>query len=236
MIRVALVEDDLDLLDDMGFLLREEGLDVVACADGPALDRHLARASVEVVVLDIGLPGEDGLSIARRLRRTHPRLGLVMLTARTAMSDRVRGMEEGADVYLGKPVDLRELSLVIRALVRRMGVEVSAHDEETCVLFPEDCLLRTPSGERLELTPSEVLLLSRLARAPGGQATRRQLIEAFGARYSDYDERRLEAIISRLRRKLAPICPAGESLRAVRGIGYVLGLRLVERPRGDSSA
>lgn len=236
MIRVALVEDNLDLLDEIAFNLRDEGLDVTACADGKALDRHLAHASVEVVVLDIGLPGEDGLSIARRLRNTQPHLGLIMLTARVTIRDRVLGMEEGADVYLCKPVDMRELVLVIRALVRRIGVEVAGHDAVSCVLFPEDCKLRTPSGEHMELTHSEVLLLSRLARAPGGQATRRQLIEALGARYSDYDERRLEALISRLRRKLDPISLAGESLRAVRGIGYALAMRLVERPQGNSSA
>jgi len=235
MIRVALVEDDCNLLDDMAFNLRDEGLVVVACADGPALDAHLAQHSVEVVVLDIGLPGEDGLSIARRLRRTHPRLGLVMLTARTAAVDRVRGMEEGADAYLGKPVDVRELVLVIRALVRRIGLNDEPLDE-ACVLCPDTGMLHLPTGQTLELTPSEVLLLSRLARAPGGQATRRQLIEAFGARYRDYDERRLEAIISRLRKKLDSVCPGTDSLRAVRGIGYVLGMPLVERPRGTTLA
>ena len=232
MIRVVLVEDDADLLDDIAFALRDEDLQVTACADGPALDRHLAGAGFDVVVLDIGLPGEDGLSIARRLRRTQPQLGIVMLTARTAASARVRGMEEGADAYLGKPVDLRELALVIRALARRLGVGEAPSARTLTLLVAENALL-TPAGLRVELTPSESLVLSRLSRASGRQATRRQIIEAFGAAYLDYDERRLEAIVSRLRRKLEAAGLAADTLRAVRGVGYVLQVPVQERQGGD---
>lgn len=228
MIRVILVEDDVDLRDDMAFNLRDEGMQVAACADGPALDRHLAVASADVVVLDIGLPGEDGLSIARRLRREQPRLGLILLTARTAPADRVRGMEDGADVYLGKPADLRELALVIRALSRRMH-DASDGPDSMLTLLPRENRLRLPTGQTIELTPSEALLLSRLARAPGGQATRRQIIESFGTAYLDYDERRLEAIVSRLRKKLEAAGLPTDSLRAVRGIGYLLSVPLAER-------
>lgn len=228
MIRVALVEDDRDLRDDVAFALRDDGLDVAACADGSALDRHLAAARIDVAVLDIGLPGEDGLLIARRLRRSHPQLGIVMLTARTAALDRIRGMEDGADVYLGKPVDLRELALVIRALARRLGLDETP-DERALVLLVAESVLLVHGNERIELTPSETLVLSRLARTTGQQATRRQIVEAFGAAYLDYDERRLEAIVSRLRRKLEAAGLPGDTVRAVRGIGYALRAPLLER-------
>jgi DNA-binding response OmpR family regulator len=228
MIRVALVEDDNDLREDVTFALVDENLHVAACADGRELDQRMASEPFDVVVLDIGLPGENGLSIARRLRRTQPQLGIIMLTARTAARDRVQGMEEGADVYLGKPVDLRELALVIRALARRLGFSETPSGQTLTLLASETALLM-PTGIRIELTPSETLLLSRLARSTGAQATRRQIIEAFGAAYLDYDERRLETIVSRLRRKLEAAGLPSDTLRAVRGCGYALNLPLSER-------
>lgn len=228
MIRVAVVEDDRDLLDDVAFALRDEGLQVAACADGRALDRQLEEERFDVLVLDIGLPGEDGKSIARRLRRDQPRLGIVMLTARTAARDRVQGMEDGADVYMCKPVDLRELALVIRALARRLGSEDAPATQALSLIVGENLLI-TPSGERIDLTPSESLVLSRLSRAAGAQATRRQIIEAFGERYLEYDERRLETIVSRLRKKLEAAGLPADTVRAVRGIGYALQAPLQER-------
>lgn len=232
MIRVAMVEDDADLRDEVGFNLRRQGFEVAACADGPALDRLLQGASIDVAVLDIGLPGESGLSIARRLRRDQPLCGIVMLTARAEVADRILGMEEGADAYLAKPVDYRELALVIRAVARRTApAEASAGNG--LVLVEQAQVLILADGRRLDLTRSEALLLSRLARAPGQQATREQLVEALGERYRDYDPRRLEATLSRLRRKLAQAGYNGDVLRAVRQSGYLLTLPLSER---DSAA
>lgn len=228
MIRVAIVEDDVDLLDDVAFALRDEGLAVTPCGDGPALDRHLAAHCLDVLVLDLGLPGEDGRAIARRLRRDQPGLGIVMLTARTMVRDRVQGMEDGADVYMCKPVDLRELALVIRALARRLGSEDAPASKSLSLIVSENLII-TPTGQRIELTPLEALVLARLCRAPGGLATRRQIIEAFGERYLDYDERRLETIVSRMRKKLEAAGLPADTVRAVRGVGYALSIPLQER-------
>lgn len=230
MIRVALVEDDADLLDEVSFNLRRQGFQVAACADGKALDRQLARASVDVVILDIGLPGESGLSIARRLRRNQPLCGIVMLTARAELADRIHGMEEGADAYLAKPVDFRELALVVRAVVRRTA-SASAGASTGVVLVGQEQILLLDDGRRIDLTRSESLLLSRLARAPGQQAMREQLVEALGERYLDYDPRRLEAILSRLRKKLTQAGFDADILRAVRHSGYVFALPLSERDK-----
>ncbi len=228
MIRVAVVEDDHDLLDDVVFSLRDEGFEVAACSNGVALDRKLASSDFDVVVLDIGLPGEDGLSIARRLRATRPQLGIVMLTARTDARSRVKGMEDGADIYLGKPTDLRELSLVIHALVRRLSVG-KPPDTMTLTLLATEQMLIKPSGEQIELTPNETLILSRLVRATGHRATRREIIEAFGESYLEYDERRLEALVSRLRRKFETHGLPAETIHALRGSGYALGVPIQER-------
>lgn len=226
MIRVALVEDDADLLDEVGFNLSRQGFQVAACADGKALDRLLQGASIDVAVLDIGLPGESGLAIARRLRRDQPLCGIVMLTARAEVADRIQGMEEGADAYLAKPVDYRELALVLRAVARRVAPVAASSG---AVLVEQAQILVMADGQRLDLTRSESLLLSRLARAPGQQATREQLVDALGERYLDYDPRRLEAILSRLRKKLMQAGFAADVLRAVRHSGYLLALPLSER-------
>lgn len=227
MIKVVVVEDDLDLLDELAFNLRDEGLVVATCSDGRALDKLLASESFDVVVLDLGLPHEGGNSIARRLSRERPGLGIVMLTARTAARDRILGMEDGADVYLCKPAELRELTLVIRALVRRLGA--GRAEQDSLILLTRENLLLMPTGNSVELTPSETIVLSRLARSTSRQVSRRQIIEAFGSSYMDYDERRLEAIVSRLRKKLEAAGLPSNTLQAVRGLGYALQVELHER-------
>jgi len=228
MIRVVLIEDDLDLIDDIAFSLRDEGFKVTTCPDGKAMDQEMANASFDVAVIDIGLPGEDGLSIARRLRAQRPQLGIVILTARTDGLTRIKGMEDGADVFLGKPTDVRELALVIHALVRRICVGKPFTTSALTLLVAENVLF-TPQGRKIELTPNETLLLSRLARATGQRCTRREIIEALGGDYINYDERRLEATISRMRRKFDAAGLPLDLVQALRGVGYMLTERLEER-------
>jgi DNA-binding response OmpR family regulator len=227
MIHVAVVEDDEDLREEVVFNLKDEGFLVTACVDGESLDHVLDDMPIDVTVLDIGLPGEDGLSIARRLRRRLPMMGIVMLTARTARSQRIEGLEEGADAYLGKPADMRELALTIRALARRVKVVPVA--DEGMTLDASARKLHLPNGTRIDITPSECVLLARLARAPRQQASRVQLIEALGGDRYEYDERRLEALISRLRRKLAAAGLSSSVLVANRTLGYELQLPLTHR-------
>lgn len=228
MLRVVMVEDDADLLDEMGFNLRQQGFQVTLCADGKKFEQVLQTERVDVAVLDIGLPGESGLAIARRLRRNLPLCGIVMLTARSEVNDRIFGMEEGADAYLSKPIDIRELALVIRAVARRVApAEVT--DKGSLVLVERDHVLHLADGQHLALTRSETLLLSRLARATGQQATRQQLVETLGENYRDYDPRRLEAIISRLRQKLTRAGISPEALRAIRHTGYIFTIPISER-------
>lgn len=233
MIQVALVEDDPDLLEDLHFNLTDEGLSVISCADGEALTHALASQALDVVVLDLGLPKESGESIVRRLRKDRPRLGIIILSARSLASDRVSLMEDGADVYMSKPVDMRELALVIRALVRRLTPEAAPAPALTLIAHMH--LLVTPSGQRLELSANETIVLARLSRATGQQLTRRQIIESLGAQYMVYDERRLEALMSRLRRKLEASGLPAQSITAVRGLGYALHLLIQERSDTDAA-
>lgn len=218
MARVAVVDDNQDLLDDVIFNLERAGFSVRGCASGEALDAILDSFQPQIVVLDIGLPGEDGLSIAARLRAARPALGIVMLTARTMLEDRIAGHSLGADNYLCKPVEMEELVAVVGARAR---AAVRAGEQETAWVFnARELSLQSPDGQRLPLTHAEYQVLATLIAAPGQQAGRSALIRALGGNPDDYDIRRLEVTISRLRQKIRAICPDANPVRALRNQGY----------------
>jgi len=214
--RIAVVEDNPDLLDDVLFELRHAGFETRGAADGAACRALLADFQPQMVVLDLGLPDEDGLALARWLRSVRPQLGIVMLTARTALRERLAGHEGGADHYLCKPIDAEELVAVLRSLGRRLQLA----DLPSWGLELQPLLLRPPAGPALPLNAVEARILATLARAPLRQASRRELVEALGEDWLLYDERRLEAVLSRLRRKVAEVTGGEAPLRTLRGFGY----------------
>lgn len=215
MIQVAVIEDNPDLREDLLFTLSHQGLAVAGFGQCADFDRALASgASFHVLVLDLGLPGESGLSLARRLRRSHPDLGIVMLTARSSLADRIRGLSDGADLYLNKPTDIRELAASIRAVARRVVRPATA--QGAWRLDGVGMHVTRPEGTRIPLSLQESLLLRCLCTAPGHAASRRDLIAALGKDEASYDERTLEVTLSRLRRKLGANAP----LKALRGKGY----------------
>lgn len=221
MLSIAIVEDNADVLDDLLFNLRRLGFLVTGCADGIALDAALAEnPGWSVLVLDLGLPGEDGLSIASRLRYSHPALGIVALTARGRLADRITGLNQGIDLYLVKPVDIEELDAAIRAVARRV-----TQIDVTLPLWRLDLYgqqLICPDGERLPLTQCEIQLLSALTEVQNQPVSRDALMQAMGKDPASYDPRALEVMLSRLRIKLGQPCP----LKAVRGQGYCFAARL----------
>ncbi|HPB76203.1 MAG TPA: response regulator transcription factor, partial [Chromatiaceae bacterium] len=172
MLAVAIVEDNADVLDDLLFNLGRLGFQARGFADGADLDAALVAGQAwPVLVLDLGLPGEDGLSIARRLRQSHPAIGIIALTARGRLEDRVAGLNEGFDLYLVKPVDITELAAAIRAIARRV-----AQLGQTAPLWRLEALepsLIRPDGERLPLAVHEFHLLEALAAAVPDQPVAR---------------------------------------------------------------
>lgn len=229
MIQIAIVEDDLDLLDDLAFNVRQAGYAVEALPDGKALDAWLAGHEANILVLDLRLPGEDGLSIARRMRQAQPQMGLIILTARSTLDDRVQGLEQGADAYLAKPADLRELVAVIRNLACRIGIALPPPKHRTTwALKPSQLQLVAPGGQPISLSPGEFRVLQAAASAKSNLVSRKTLVEAMGYNYWHYDERRLETLISRLRRKLASATAEDFPVRGVKGHGYLFGVDLQE--------
>jgi len=229
MTRVGLVEDNLDYRAEVAFHLRRAGFEIALESDGVGIDAQLADSPCDLLVLDLGLPVEDGLVIARRLRRRQPGMGIIMLTARGSLDDRLSGLEEGADAYLVKPVDMRELVGTLHSVQRRLTA--AAPLSEAWSLAPDTLSIRSPAGEAIALTATELDLLKCLAAAAPKPVAREALAAAMGHPEPDFDYRRLEVAFSRLRKKIET-ASAGESpIRAARGRGYVFAapVRLLSR-------
>jgi two-component system response regulator MprA len=218
MIAILVVDDDAPILRMLARTLTAEGYSVETAADGGAALAAVERAVPDVVVLDVGMPGLDGLAVCRRLRRLGLALPVLLLTARDAVSDRVEGLDAGADDYLIKPFAPEELLARVRALLRRGSepAEVLAFDD---LIF--DARTRSARrGEReIHLTAREAALLELLLRNPRQVVSRPLALERVWGSESAATLNAVDRCVSYLRRKL------GEPplIETVRGVGFVLG-------------
>lgn len=223
-LRVALLEDDL-LLRDRVLLpgLRDFGFEVSGLETAAELHAHLKIQPTDIVVLDVGLPDQSGFMVARQLRNQSPSLGIVMLTGRGETPDRVRGLSEGADAYLSKPVEIELLAATLHSLARRVrGENDPAAAAQGWRLDGGGWCLVAPSGGNVALTKSERRLFQRLLASSGEIVTREALIATLTENVYDFDTHRLDSMIHRLRRKVAEACGERLPLIAVHGEGYVL--------------
>ena len=232
---ILLVEDDRDIRTLLADFLAREGFAVDIAEDGAALDRALARASPDLVVLDLMLPGEDGLSICRRLRTTRKPVPILMLTAKSDEVDRIVGLELGADDYLGKPFNPRELLARIRAIMRR--VERSDEPPErnrrrsfsSFIVDLDMRSLETRDGLRVLLTSAEFDLLACFVERPRRVLSRDQLLDWTRGRSADPFDRTIDVTVSRLRKKLEVADPAAEGLvTTVRNGGYLFAAEVAD--------
>ncbi|TSJ64111.1 response regulator transcription factor [Starkeya sp. 3C] len=217
---VYLVDDDGDFREEMVFGLSRLGLDVHGFHSAAALYRAYAAKPSDIVILDIGLDGEDGLSIAAHLRASQS-VGIVMATARSSIDDRVNGLKKGADAYLVKPIDVRELAATVVALNERLGRHRAPLPPPTprWALVEGGWVLTDGIGHRLRLTTSEQCFLGRLFSERGETVARHALVEALGADVHDFNYAHLDTIASRLRRR-AEKANMRLPLHAVRGVGF----------------
>jgi two-component system alkaline phosphatase synthesis response regulator PhoP len=219
---ILVVEDEMKIARLVRDYLRHAGFDVLVAGDGEAALSSVRGSKPDLVVLDLGLPGRDGLDVTREIRRTS-NLPIVMLTARGDEADRVVGLELGADDYVVKPFSPRELVARIRAVLRRMD---SARTGGPEVLRASDVEIDLPrmrvavAGRAVELTPTEFELLATLVREPGRVFTRGQLLEALhGVAFESY-ERAIDAHVKNIRRKIEPEPGRPRYLLTVHGVGY----------------
>jgi len=222
---VILVEDNISLREALEHHLVDAGFSIRGVGDGQELNQALAVSKPDVIVLDLNLPEEDGISIAKRVRLAYPSMGIVMLTARVRSIDRHEGYDSGADVYLTKPVNPSELTTVLQNLCRRISPQVDNH---VWTLHLASLQLVSPAKEVIKLTVSEAKLVQELALS-GDLLSMSRLIEVFG----DIDlpeptnKLRIEQVVSRVRRKMDVLLGGQPSIKAVTRLGYKLFVPVV---------
>jgi DNA-binding response OmpR family regulator len=221
--KVLLVEDEMKIAKFVCARFKEEGFVVDHCADGNDGYVHASSGSYDVIILDIMLPGRDGLSILKGLRKEGDATPIILLTARNELDDRIEGLTLGADDYLAKPFFVEELIVRTQALMRR----VSGERQNVLVVgeLQLDRLSRnvTWCGETVDLTSGEFNLIEYLMRSPGRVFTRTQILEHVWGYDFDPSTNVVDVCIQRIRKKIASIRvnAEGESpIESVRGVGY----------------
>lgn len=217
-LKIMIVEDNDELRETLCDVLTNEGHHItgVDCAE------HVAEipADFDLFLLDLNLPGEDGLSLAKRIRLTYPRVGIIMLTARKLDLDRKTGYDSGADIYIPKPASLDELCAAIQSLSRRLKPPSPAH--EIIVLNRRNQTLRAVSGSTTSLTDSETALLNAFCLSPERKLENWQLIELLLPNKVHNEKAAIELKIVRLRKKLIEAGATQPSILSIRGWGYKL--------------
>jgi DNA-binding response OmpR family regulator len=219
---ILVVEDEMRIARLVRDYLEHAGFDVVVTADGEAALANARGSRPDLVVLDLGLPGRDGLDVTRELRRTS-NVPIVMLTARGDESDRIVGLELGADDYVVKPFSPKELVARVRAVLRRTGSARGGGQERFRVADVEVDVAKmrvSVGGRTIDLTPTEFQLVVTLIREPGRVFTRSQLLDAVhGVAFESY-ERAIDAHVKNIRKKIEPSPGRPNYLLTVHGVGY----------------
>lgn len=221
--RVIIVEDDADFRDSIVKYLRNRGLDITGVGSAIEFYREVSAAHYELAILDLALPDQSGIVLSQYLR-ANTRMRIIILTAKTSLEERIAGYDAGADVYMVKPVDFRELYATASSLLGRM------HEASTATITPQppqalewklgrsDWSLITPSGGHLKLTSKEYAFLDCLAGDQQAIVPRETLLNALGYESSEYGNRALESLIYRLRKKISPTLDT--PIRTASGSGY----------------
>jgi two-component system, OmpR family, response regulator TctD len=218
-VRILIVEDNQALAEGTSKVLRDNGYTVDVVANGADADAAIAANAFDLVVLDLSLPDMDGLEVLDAMRQRDDRTAVLVLTARGALDDRVRGLDLGADDYMSKPFEVRELEARIRVLVRRQaGLRTS-----TLSFGPLSLNLNTSElsagGEVIDLPNREISILRTMMLSRNRVVAKSQIIETLSGFDGDISDNAVEQYISRLRRKLTSF---GIGIKVARGVGYYL--------------
>ncbi len=226
---ILVCDDERDVREMLQEYLSKRGFNIVAAANSDELRSRLDETNIDLILLDINMPGEDWLTTLRSLR-TSNQVPVVMLTAAGEVIDKIVGLEMGADDYLAKPVDLRELEARVKAVLRRKAEPVdkpTSGEAPATAPFGEFTLdltaaqLKTSGGDEVPLTAMEFNLLSLFARNKGRVLNRDQILDQAHDRSWDPFDRSIDIRISRLRRKIEPNPQKPQIIKTVRGIGYI---------------
>ena len=220
--RILVVDDEAPMRQLVRIYLAGAGHEVVEAADGPACLRMVEQEICHLVILDVMMPHMDGIETCRRIRRQNRAIPILLLTARDAVEDRVDGLKAGADDYLVKPFDGRELAARVESLLRR-----SYRDAAVLFEFPAlrlrvdtDAKTVTAGGKPVALTPKELDILILLSRHPGRTYAREQLLDLVWGPEYDGDTRTVDSHIKNIREKLRTAAVPGDPIATVWGVGY----------------
>lgn len=226
MLNIVIVEDNAALRESLVDVLAEKDRHVAAFESAESFLSNCSIGSVDILLLDLNLPGEDGVSLARRVRADWPELGIIMLTARGAPDERSAGYESGADIYLTKPSSAQELTASIRALARRLNTEprdpIAVSAEAALILNRKAMTLTGPMGTQM-LSATETDLLDALIAAPDNRLDVDSILQ-LGHSTAPVSKATLGVKIVRLRKKLAAAGATGPALTVVRNWGYQLSV------------
>lgn len=222
--RLLLVEDDLPLAEALVTLLVSSGYAVDCVHDGEAAKSLIGAEPYDLMILDLNLPELDGLSVLRSMRAQGNRAAVMILTARGAAEDRVRGLDLGADDYMAKPFDIREFEARVRSLLRRQAGLRSSTVTLGALTLDQISRQFSAHGQPIDLPPRERALLELLVMRAGKVVAKEAIVQSVTSLDDILSDNAIEQYVSRLRRRLQPL---GLNLRTVRGLGYLL-----ERP-GD---
>lgn len=227
-VRLLLIDDDARLRELLSRYLAEQGFDIRAVPDAAAMDQALRLGRFHLLILDLMLPGEDGLAILRRLRAVGEQVPVILLTAKGDEIDRIVGLEMGADDYLPKPFNPRELVARINAVLRRKGgTPAGAPDAEESIVVFGECALNlgtrrlTRGGDEIALTTGEFSLLKALVTHPRQPLSRDRLMELARGRDHEPFDRAIDVQVSRLRKLIEPDAAKPRFIQTVWGHGYV---------------
>lgn len=218
--QIYLVDDDPLTRELLGQCLEEHGYSVRTFARSLDFEAAFSESPCVLALVDIGLPDIDGFTLLQRLLNDHD-CGVVMITARQDLDSRIQALELGADAYLVKPVEPRELIATIGALLRRINRPHSESSDPSSWSFdPRRWRLITPNATEVKLTKTECLLLDQLVRNQGDAVNKARLIQGLGHSPAYFSDARLETLVCRLRRKLQAHAPDWDPIETVRGAGY----------------
>ena len=226
-LNIVVVEDHDSLRMVTVDFLSRHGHHVVGLACAEDIDDAAGGALADIFVVDLNLPGEDGISLARRIRNVQPEVGIIMVTARNRTMDKTLGYESGADIYLPKPAAPDELLAAINALARRLKPAMP-ESKNALLLNLQRLDLRGPEGD-VSVTQAEVIILNALARASGQRLEYWQIAEALGKAPEALSKSNLDVKIFRLRKKIVQVGGDENAIKAIRTQGYQLCVNLIVR-------
>lgn len=217
--RIVIVEDNESVAKGIAYVLRDAGHAVDLIHDGAQADAHLQNDGADLLILDVNLPGMDGLDILKNLRRRRDKRPVLLLTARGGTGERIAGLDAGADDYLVKPFEMAELEARVRALARRRDIPVVEPMRVGPLEFDPQNRQVTAGPDVLDLPRRELSVLEAMVLSQGRVVSKSQLLDAVYGVGSDVEEQVVEVYVSRLRKRLKP---HGVEIKMQRGLGYQL--------------